>query len=161
MTLGCMMRWPDGSETLFIDKIWNCLLIDYEYDPEAAKDRWHKYLEYNGLYKKKFGNDWQHNFLRKYHSIRAGNRWKAEMDIHFVVHNRTKNRFQFAPIYKCVSVQKIVIDGHQVVVDENMLGFHAKDRLALNDGFNSVTDFYNFFNKPFIGQIVHWTNIKY
>ena len=43
----------------------------------------------------------------KIHTIREDktNRWKAGNLIHFVINNRTKKRYQFAPIIKCVSIQ--------------------------------------------------------
>lgn len=123
----------------------------------------------------------------KFHTLRTDpkNRWKADMPIHFVIHNRTKNRFQFAPITKCVSVQNVeieyviknsfdvhgelssfsrtpmlVIDGTHfynplVAIDKGM------KRLALNDGFPSVEAFFDYFNTDFEGKIIHWTNLRY
>ena len=33
--------------------------------------------------------------------------------------------------------------------------------LAKNDGFDSVDDFFKWFDKDFNGKIIHWTNKKY
>lgn len=35
------------------------------------------------------------------------------------------------------------------------------EKLAINDGFDSVEDFFAWFNKDFEGQIIHFTNLKY
>ena len=43
--------------------------------------------------------------------------------------------------------------------------FHGEDNfielLAKNDGFDSIQDFFKYFNTDFSGQIVHWNNLKY
>ena len=51
------------------------------------------------------------NVKPKKHTIRKDekDRWKVGNDIHFVINNRTKNRFQFAPITKVKSIQIIKI----------------------------------------------------
>ena len=33
--------------------------------------------------------------------------------------------------------------------------------LAKNDGFESVEDFFAYFNKDFKGKIIHWTDLQY
>jgi len=33
--------------------------------------------------------------------------------------------------------------------------------LARNDGFESVDDFFKWFNADFQGKIIHWTDFKY
>lgn len=125
----------------------------------------------------------------KFHTLRTDskNRWKADMPIHFVIHNRTKNRFQFAPITKCVSVQKVVIkwnclnesfyspldsmnkvkhillDGNSVSlqIDNKRLNIGEISNLATNDGFPSLEAFFDYFNTDFEGKIIHWTDRKY
>jgi hypothetical protein len=39
--------------------------------------------------------------------------------------------------------------------DEEMI------RLARNDGFDSVEDFFSFFPEDFKGKIIHWTDLRY
>jgi hypothetical protein len=116
----------------------------------------------------------------KKHTLRrdTANRWKAGTKIHPVIHNRTPNRFQFAPIIPCVSTQKIEIkhfaDAIEVVIaDEKCftahhIGLHKMveydfelEVLAKNDGFNSIEDFFKYFKEDFVGKIIHWTNLKY
>lgn len=33
--------------------------------------------------------------------------------------------------------------------------------IAGNDGFNSIDDFFAYFNKDFSGKIIHWTDLRY
>ncbi|MGB8706236.1 MAG: hypothetical protein WCD31_14515 [Gillisia sp.] len=128
----------------------------------------------------------------KLHTIRQDkkNRWKAGTDIHFVINNRSKDRYQFAPIIKCVSTQRIAIintgkhphgDYHkcmEVLVEQDSentrFGSCHFDKdgdiiycsewvedLAINDGFESVKDFFSWFRTDFHGKIIHWTDLKY
>lgn len=156
-----------GKPTYFIEKIWKsilregvaCNLIDLNI---KLRDTLHL-----------IGNYVIATYKPKLHTIREdkANRWNAGSKIHFVINNRTKNRFQFAPVVKCVSVQKIeikyfsnfgdwmgdtltLIDGMAVKVD-------VIETLAKNDGFENVEDFFAYFNKNFTGKIIHWTDFKY
>jgi hypothetical protein len=108
----------------------------------------------------------------KLHTIRLDpkNRWKAGMDIHMVIKNRTPDRFQFAPVVKCNSTQILGVHypkngiGKPEVQVDNML--HKYDsslvkQLAINDGFDSIEDFFAYFNKDFTGKLIHWTALKY
>lgn len=110
----------------------------------------------------------------KSHTIRQDlkNRWKAGMDIHFVINNRTKNRYQFAPIIKCVSTQKISItywynkktklfDLPMIIIDNKVQTENKIETLAVNDGFDNSVEFFKYFNKNFEGVLIHWTNYKY
>jgi len=108
----------------------------------------------------------------KLHTIRKDekDRWKVGNDIHFVINNRTKDRFQFAPITKVKSIQKIemVIRGIKnerpinVYVDGQIIGLgNGLEELALNDGFDSLEEFYNYFKDGFKGKIIHWTDAQY
>lgn len=105
----------------------------------------------------------------KLHTIRkdTSNRWKAGNDIHFCINVRTKDQFQFAPIVKCVSTQKIEIKKHpnhnvfSIYIDGKYLEPDDTDLLAKNDGFDSTEAFFEYFNTNFTGKIIHWTNLKY
>lgn len=107
--------------------------------------------------------------MPKLHTIRedSSNRWRAGMDIHFVINNRTKNRFQFAPVVNCVSIQNIEIKYFktfvypEVIIDGKMMSYLALGDVAINDGFDSVDDFFAYFNKDFKGKIIHWTDLRY
>lgn len=108
--------------------------------------------------------------LPKLHSIRDDkhDRWHAGRMIHPVINNRSKNQFQFAPAFPCVSVQKIDISSNPVMmvsesvkVDNRFLSYKEVETLAINDGFNSIVDFFAWFNEGYTGKIIHWTNLKY
>jgi hypothetical protein len=75
------------------------------------------YHKYSVEYKEKFGKEWdirKNIFLEtpKIHTIRTDypHKWKSGNKIHFVINNRTKNRFQFAPVIPCTRTQDIQID---------------------------------------------------
>src|SRR5699024_6866605 len=105
------------------------------------------------------------------------NRWKAGNKIHFVINNRTKDRFQFAPVLGCTSVQKIEIKYHDKITKHWQYLVHGKNvsikvnghplayfdlcALCFNDGFPTVESFFNWFDKSFEGKIIHWTDLKY
>ncbi|WP_281681850.1 hypothetical protein [Zunongwangia profunda] len=120
------------------------------------------------------------NSIPKLHTMRhdAKDRWKVGMKIHPVINNRTKNRFQFAPVLEVKSIQKVEIEHFegmvQIHIDEKYFGevYHYGlddiyqfttdlETLALNDGFPSVEAFFAWFNTDFTGKIIHWTDLKY
>jgi len=35
------------------------------------------------------------------------------------------------------------------------------ERLSKNDGFETMEDFWTFFNEPYQGMIIHWTDTRY
>lgn len=109
----------------------------------------------------------------KIHTIRADpkNRWKVGNKIHFVIGNRTKNRFQFAPIINVVSIQSFKIEWKRsidmknrwlkITIDGKEISGQQIVDLVQNDGFDTYTDFCNYFKEDFEGKIIHWTNFKY
>lgn len=115
----------------------------------------------------------------KIHTIRRDekNKWKPGNNIHFVIHNRTKSRYQFAPVVPCVSTQEILITWYwdeenpnggwidpEVTVDFRLLEDEEINQLAINDGFINATQFLEYFKSvstDFVGKIIHWTDKKY
>jgi hypothetical protein len=86
--------------------------------------------------------------------------------------------FRFAPRIPVVSVQEFKIrynvNTFLVYVDGNLFFFGNKDftinefenyngmlMLAQNDGFDTIEEFFEYFNEDFSGKIIHWTNFKY
>jgi hypothetical protein len=112
----------------------------------------------------------------KLHTIREDktNCWKAGMKIDFFINCRQKNMFRFAPVLPVVSVQKILItytktNKAMVFIDDKCFfmqdfsveGNHKMLHLAQNDGFDTIADFFEYFNEDFEGKIIHWTELKY
>ena len=201
MTLAFSTRWPKdmpahmaGQPTEFVDQIWNCLQFDETFgewpDNRFVFDSWSSHIDaYFLKHKTSFpflnqqvtcGNHVEKELKMKKHSLREDPKdlWKAGRDIHFVINNRTKQRFQFAPVVKCVSVQKVEILWDKLRVKVAIDGvIHSgasfwkpgdlktvwgdMHQLAINDGFDSELDFFSWFDKDFTGKIIHWTNIKY
>lgn len=125
---------------------------------------------------------------KKIHSIRQdnGNRWKPGMIIHLCTGARTKNYDCFNE-QQCESVQSIEIQEIPVAQSDycyiyrDYIGKEKKEVnktfrvlidgkalckvdiaiLAANDGFDTTHDFFKWFNKPFKGKIIHWTDFRY
>ncbi len=109
---------------------------------------------------------------KKIHTIRADvhDRWKADNSIQMATGVRT-NQFNLGipGLDKCISTQKIVIErnvytmGDYVIeVDGNQLSESEVSTLAKNDGFDSVVDFFKWFDKDlFSGKLILWTNARY
>lgn len=110
----------------------------------------------------------------KLHTIREDkkNRWRTGNKIHFVINNRTKNRLQFAPVLMVKTIQEIKITYDEdicekeccepcVFIDGKSIDYNDYERLAINDGFDSVKEFFEWFNEDFEGKIIHWTDIRY
>lgn len=107
----------------------------------------------------------------KIHTIREDphGRWKAGRHIHHAHGVRTKNYDCFLE-NDCVSVQSIHINHYlfktsiqkvAVVIDGELVRDELLEKLAKNDGFDSINDFLEWFNFDFHGRIIHWTDFKY
>ena len=159
----------NNQPNYFIEKIWKGLL-------DGPGNLEEVYLNYQGRYLDKFGRFWDGDtfseFLEpKIHTIRADpdNLWKAGAEIQLVIHKDTPYEFQFAPNIRCLSVQRIHIDysrlinteGPAVFIDYQLLDKESLVRLAINDGFATVSDFFYYFNEEFSGNLVHWSALNY
>ncbi|AMA48971.1 hypothetical protein [Flavobacterium covae] len=113
----------------------------------------------------------------KLHTIREDkkNRWQPGVNIDFFINARKKNMFRFAPVLPVVSIQDIEIvyyhnreslvndlpQNRAIIIGKKRLNNDEIKTLAQNDGFNSVDDFFTYFNTEFKGKIIHWTDLKY
>ena len=108
---------------------------------------------------------------RKQHTIRKdkNDRWKPGMKIHFATGVRTKLYHQFKEGV-CISTQKIQIlwdnislNGEfvSILVDGHLIDLDEVETLAINDGFEDVSEFLNWFDEDFEGKIIHWTDLRY
>lgn len=153
-----------GLPTMFPEKIWKGI----------AKNHW-KILNDN----KEFFEDFKDNDTyamngnfsgkEKNTTIRrdSKDRWKVGMKIHFYIGARTKKSFRFAPVLKVKSVNKIQITYDSAICNQfkalpciliDDVALHPKhyERLAQNDGFDSLEDFFIWFNKDFVGKLIGW-----
>lgn len=169
MTLG-FTQTINGQPNYFIEKIWAGLLDSHK------TLRIGDYKKFQDDHQKQLGTgfpDYDQVLIHgKLHTIRedSHDRWYPGMNIQFVINNRTPKRFQFAPVIPCKSVQRISLswsdlDGiwnlPNVYIDGKILSMGMREQLAINDGFDSVGDFFLYFNKDFAGKIIHWTDLKY
>lgn len=170
MILPFSTQFKDRTPTDFIQKIWCGLIRNRIVLIFTLLD----YKETKGEFAQKNMPDNPFevvSFAPKLHTIREDihNRWHEGCLIHPVVFNRSKNQFQFAPTLVCKSIQKIDIKHYDfdtvkamsVVIDETEIFGQDIFMLAKNDGFNSVEDFFKWFDHDFTGKIIHWTDLKY
>ena len=63
----------------------------------------------------------------------------------------------------CKSTQMITIEPSSriIKVDGMVLSKFDMERLSKNDGFETMEDFWSFFNEPYQGMIIHWTDTRY
>jgi hypothetical protein len=112
----------------------------------------------------------------KIHTIREDKKkvWKKGRLIHFATGVRTKNYKCFKKGV-CTGTQKIEINYVEIIISKKMppginkvvkvnnriLSLKEIGLLAKNDGFDSVNDFFEWFNEDFKGKIIHWTDFRY
>lgn len=124
----------------------------------------------------------------KIHTMRADptNRWKAGRKIEMVYRGagyKIIDHFNkgIPELGACTGVQSIHIkhydDGQVHISIDNKIFFwgslvHEKfatkeeylvniNSLVKNDGFNSIEDFFRWFNKDWSGKLIHWTDFRY
>ncbi|MES2238880.1 MAG: hypothetical protein V4497_01345 [Bacteroidota bacterium] len=162
----------NGKPTYFVEKIWKGLLNKHA-----------NLIAYNNFRTEASINnvidqwDYSKTVLPKIHTIRddINDRWQEDMKIDFFINVRTKNMFRFAPTIPVVSTQEILMtyafnDLIQISIDDRELfGYHERLQFAINDGFDSWEDFFDYFlpkikaapkgvYKP---KLIHWTGLKY
>ena len=162
-----------GENTNFVEKIWKGLLMNNLIKrplDTIALYKGNPIYEINGSYTGK----------QKIHTIRKDkfDNWQIGKKIHFCINMRTKNHWQFAPILPVQNTQtiKITYSGKAINVYVDGKHFYYRSaagqewsdearnnmlRLAMNDGFDSIDDFFLWFNEDYNGKIIHWTNMKY
>ena len=189
MTLGFSTK-IDNKPTRFPEKIWQSLMQDVGLTDKVYY-KWHGeggILDYN------MGNTYDDGLFDihpKKHTIRfmtpeRASQWIGKK-IHFVIGNRTPQRFQFAPLINVTGIQKMNFKfnvGHiEIEIDEEVWAevfHHGFDdvyeytsdllELAKNDGFEDVESFIKYFNphqiqdglkKGKFPYLIHWTDLKY
>lgn len=189
MQIHFVKEFPWREKSHFIEKIWaGFALNDFLWinrngcwSTEKHKEDWPYGNDLDGQ------SSWWRPFMRvkpKLHTIREdpNDRWKPGVIIHFVQWMGKPYRskvYRFAPLIPCVSTQNIKIKyntggGVNVFIDDKFFYYQTEwglewDKeskanmlmLATNDGFNSISDFFKWFDKDFKGKIIHWTDLKY
>jgi hypothetical protein len=157
----------NGQPTYFVEKIHVGLRIENKVG--VCEDHYSK--DYNFIVKR--------NCKAKIHTIREdkNDRWQPGTKIDFFINCRQPNMFRFAPVLQVVSVQmfelywddsKITEEKKPVVWIDDMI-FYDKEcnqdkgllQLANNDGFDTIEDFFAYFNTDFKGKLIHWTDLRY
>lgn len=162
----------NGKPTYFVEKIWKCLL-QQNYNLLA----YHKFRTEAVLNKAIDQWDIPNMVLPKLHSVREDpkDRWEKGKMIDFFINVRTKNMFRFAPVLPLVSTQKIAMsyaynDLIEISINgRELFGQEERERFALNDGFDSWEDFFNYFyplikkteDNWYTAKIIHWTDLRY
>jgi hypothetical protein len=159
----------NGKPTYFVERIHKCFSLKEIYMIAGLDPSVHYPKDYNFVAKDKLSP--------KLHTIREdkNDRWKAGTKIDFFINCRQKNMFRFAPVLPVVSTQKVEIkwigfnNGFRpcIWIDKKLIydlaGINKKQMLELaqNDGFDTIEDFFRYFDKDFKGKIIHWTDLKY
>ena len=157
----------NGKPTYFVSKIWRGIESLYSDYSKTGMPIFKYPKEYLECAEKNYLSI--HQQKPKLHTIRedAKNRWKPGTMIDFFINCRQKDMFRFAPKLPVVSVQDFVIKRWgtkpKVYINDSFFPLPDKEvlNLAQNDGFDTVKDFFEYFNKDFTGKIIHWTDFKY
>jgi hypothetical protein len=155
--------------TYFVERIHKCFSLREIYMIAGLDPGLHYPSNYNYIAKDKKP--------AKLHTIREDktNRWKAGMKIDFFINMYRKEMFRFAPVLPVVSVQDFEIvyytdrevlrndlpPKRAIVIDDKRLSEDKWLELAQNDGFDTVEEFFAYFNEDFTGKLIHWTDKKY
>lgn len=176
MTIGFSTKWPSkmgasaGKPNYFVEKILSGLLEDWEENETESLQRVPEYI-YDYGYRSGYSSVEEvmcsvDASFAKLHTIRKDPKdlWKVGMKIHPVINNRTKDRYQFAPTLEVKSIHRISINKDnffRVVLDGKSLPDHKIRALAINDGFDSMRQFFKWFDVDFKGKLIVWGNIEY
>lgn len=151
-----------GEPTFFIEKIWKGLKTENSRDGEYSI--WTKYpiLMKDGhwqlphLYRDQMMDK---KFFPKFHTIRAGNRWKVGDFFSPRVWSGKPYRskqIQFAPAIEIKKIWDIEIYGLTWLLNSKPINSLTIQNIAKNDGLN-YEDFKKWFSPlPFVGQIICW-----
>lgn len=104
----------------------------------------------------------------KIHTIRVdkNKRWQKGKKINFAIGVRTKRYSQFKEgVCKFNQAVELRPDTREIYLGlngrMNLLDKKHNEMFAKNDGFDTEDDFWNWFNEPFFGTVIHWTDFVY
>ena len=178
MILAFMTHFPNGKPTYFFDKIQTSFVIESTIKKRPGE------LGYDIVYKNlqnniKHPGEWwelvenaeepENQHKTKIHTLRKdkGNRWKKGVKIHFTLWNRTPRQTCFG-VRPCTGTQRVVIvpEAKEITLIDRAEKFGMRqitdiEQFAKNDGFDTVEEFWEYFDKPEAYTIIHWTDFKY
>ena len=145
MTIMFMTKFKDGSFTNFVPKIKRALMDTS-------------------------GEGFDCTVNPKHHTIRSGVAKNIKIGTKLSLRIWTgipyrSHQEEFAKA-ECTGKHKIHIwqdhfGGRHIVIGEKMLVDSEIERLAINDGFDNVNQFFSWFGWEFEGVLIHWTDINY
>jgi len=104
----------------------------------------------------------------KIHTIREdkNRRWQKGVKIQFATGVRTKSYKQFKEsVCKWSQAVELYFESREIYLGLNgqmhLLDKKHNEMFAKNDGFDSEDEFWKWFNKPFHGVVIHWTDFIY
>lgn len=105
----------------------------------------------------------------KVHTIRTGRRWIAGQPISFCTNLRPDNQPKFQPDGVARTVQTIRAEKihatYLVEIDGRQLTGPELAEFIRRDGFESLNQLFHFLTGyhglPFVGQLIHWTDLVY
>lgn len=182
MNLSFETKWEKKKPNYFIEKIWQST-TEGDFVMIVSSEKYFR------LYFEKFGVPLKRDkFQPKKHTLREDkkDRWKEGKVIHFIINNRTPNRFQFMPILPVLSTQKVVISQFEDTITKfkyrtvkigdtwkwsNTIFSQESESKILefvkNDGFDDIDSFFDYFfpkkGKLLVKELklIHWTPLKY
>ena len=154
MNIMFMTKFPDGTPTDFVRKIIKSI-YPHEYENRRSMVE----MMVSGMVPP--------FIFPKRHSIRRSKRVRRGMQLSLRTWHGKPYRSKQAEFLNhiCVSTQDVTIfrvhGKVRVWIGDNILDNETVEVLAINDGFDSADDFVKYFQKGFIGQIIHWTGLRY
>jgi len=148
----------NNKPTNFHRKIQSCLINVLGYDFQELNEEYGYRVD---------------NYIPKIHTIRQDkkNKWGPGSAVHAIYVDRPN----FAPLFFVKSIQTFELihitnekidenihkHEYKILIDSKPIDAHKATQLAINDGFETLSDFISFFPNNYIGKIIHWTDFKY
>lgn len=167
MKLFFKTRFDNGSPTYFVDKISE----SWEWDFNNSKSLWHRFVtecHYSDEVNVHFSNTQPHE---KIHTLRGDrrNRYRIGMKIHFYTMSKKRAVCFGTGEVKAIQYAVINVKLQRIYILDQKDGMgHARELLGvdlatfvLNDGFDSLEQFWGYFQESKTYKIIHWTNFKY
>lgn len=100
----------------------------------------------------------------KVHTIRKGQRWQVGDIAQFYARAQQPDKYEFWPPLPIKLIQSIELNSYELRVDGRLLTDPELLALAQADGFATAAELLAFFAdepKPCVGQLLHWTDLRY